>query len=210
MKLQISFDMPDLEQAVTIAQQVHEQADILDIGSLLLFANGIGAVNRFKELFPEKIISADSKIIDRGRESALLFAQAHTDWIAVMAGTTKNVIHAACSAAHENGTKVFLDLIDAREYGQSALEAQNLGVDALLVHLPYDAEEPLVFMDKWEMIRDNTELPIFISNRIQRDNVQEIVKIKPDGIVAGRVITEAENPQEEAQFFYELCHPKNQ
>ena len=208
MKLQISFDMPDLEQAVTIAQQVHEQADILDIGSLLLFANGIEAVTTFRELFPEKTIAADSKIVDRGKESATLFAQAHTDWITVMAGTNKNVIHAACSAAHEHGTKVLLDLIDAREYGQSALEAQNLGVDALLVHLPYDVEEPLVFLDKWELIRDNTALPIFISTRIKRDNVQEIVKVKPDGIVISRAITEAENPKEEAQFFCELCHPK--
>ena len=205
MKLQISFDMTNLENALSIAQDIQEYADILDVGSLLLFAHGIKALERFREQFKDKTISADTKIVDRGKDSAHLFSKAHSDWITIMAGTNKNVIHAACTAAHENGTKVMMDMIDSCEFGQSALEAKNLGVDALLMHQPYDVEEPLVFLDKWEMIRGNTNLPIFISTRIGRDNIEDILKVNPDGIILGRTITDAENPKEEAQFFYELC-----
>ncbi len=205
MKLQISFDLTDLDRAIEIASQIHEYADILEIGTLLIYANGIAAVERFHETFPNKIILADTKIVDRGKESIALFAKAGADWVTVMAGTNKNVIHAACSTAHEYNKKVMLDLIDSREFGQSALEAKNLGADALLLHQPYDVEEPLEFLDKWEMIRGNTDLPIFISTRIRRDNIEAILKVKPDGITLGRTITEAENPQEEAKFFYQTC-----
>ena len=204
MKLQISFDMTDLEKALAIAQEVHEYADIIDIGSLLLLAHGVPAMHRFREMFPDKVIAADTKIVDRGKDSAHLFSKAHSDWITVMAGTNKNVIHAACTAAHENRTKVMLDLIDSKEVGQSALEAKNLGVDALLIHQPYDVENPLIFLDKWELIRGNTDLPIFVSSFIKRDNIEEILRINPDGIILGRTIIEAVDPKEEAKFFYDI------
>ncbi len=204
MKLQISFDMTDLEKALAIAQEVHEYADIIDIGSLLLLAHGVPALHRFRELFPDKTISSDTKIVDRGKDSAHLFSKAKSDWITVMAGTNKNVIHAACTAAHENKTKVMLDLIDSKEVGQSALEAKNLGVDALLIHQPYDVENPLVFLDKWELIRGNTDLPIFVSSFIKRDNIEEVLRINPHGIILGRTIIEAADPKEEAKFFYDI------
>jgi len=205
MKLQISFDLTDLDRALEIAGQIHEYADILEIGTLLVYAHGTTAVERFREAFPDKVLLTDTKIVDRGKESIALFANAQTDWVTVMAGTNKNVIHAACTAAHERNKKVVLDMIDSKEIGQSALEAKNLGADALLVHQPYDVEEPLEFLDKWEMIRGNTDLPIFISTRIGRDNIEDILNVKPDGITLGRTITEAENPREEAKFFYNKC-----
>jgi 3-hexulose-6-phosphate synthase len=206
MKLQISFDMTNLDRALEIAGLVHEYADILEIGTLLIYANGIEAVKQFRETFPDKILLTDTKIVDRGKESIALFVKAETDWVTVMAGTNKNVIHASCSAAHERNKKVLLDMIDSKEIGQSALEAKNLGADALLVHQPYDeVEEPLEFLDKWEMVRGNTDLPIFISTRIGRDNIEAILNIKPDGIIVGHTITEAQDPREEAKFFYNIC-----
>ena len=205
MKLQISFDLTDLEKALTIAQQVHEFADILEIGTLLIYAHGINVLEKFRQTFANATLFSDTKIVDRAKESAALFAKARSNWISVMAGTNKNVIHGACSTAHELGTKVMLDLLDAAEYGQSALEAKNLGVDALLLHEPYDVESPLAFLDKWELVRSNTELPIYISANINRKNIEDILKVKPDGIILGTTITEAQNPREEAQFFYDRC-----
>ena len=108
MKLQISFDMTDLESALAIANEIQEYADILDIGSLLLFAHGIAALHAFRDAFPQKAIGSDTKIVDRGKDSAYLFSKAHSNWITVMAGTNKNDIHADCTAAHDRGTTACL------------------------------------------------------------------------------------------------------
>jgi 3-hexulose-6-phosphate synthase len=204
MKLQISFDIIDLDKAIEIASDVAQYADIIEIGTILIYHHGTTAIKRFREAFPEKVILADTKIVDRGKEVTELFAQAGADWITVMAGTSPNVIHATTTAAHSTNIKVMLDLIDSSSIGQSALEAKNLGVDALLFHQPYSEQDSLMFLDKWDMIKGNTTLPIFISAKINRDNVDKIVAIKPDAIIVGLSITSADDSAAEAHYFAEL------
>ncbi|MGB8367583.1 MAG: orotidine 5'-phosphate decarboxylase / HUMPS family protein [Candidatus Babeliales bacterium] len=206
MKLQVSFDTTNLNNALQIASSIAKYIDIIEVGTLLIYQYGSTVVEKFKQMFPNKIILADTKIVDRGEEVVPIFAQAGADWVTVMAGTNKNVIHRTCTAAHENNIKVMLDLLDSSTLGQAALEAKNLGVDALLFHSPYDEEESLIFLDKWDMIKGNTTIPIFVSAKIDRDNVDEVMQVKPDGLIIGKSIIESENPQKEAQFYYELIN----
>lgn len=205
MKLQIAFDLTDLSKAVEIAGQVQEHADIFEVGTLLLFKHGVKAIEEFKKQFPQKVILADTKIVDRGKEAASTTASAGADWITVMAGTGHEVIHAACTAAHQANAKVMLDLIDASSLGQSALEAKNMGIDALMFHQAYDEKDALILLDKWEMVRGNTNLPIFISAKITRSTILTITSIKPDGIIVGKSIIDADSPEQEAAFYKQLC-----
>jgi 3-hexulose-6-phosphate synthase len=204
MKLQISFDLIDLDKAIAISSKVAQYADIIEVGTILIYHHGTDAVKRFKEAFPDKIILADTKIVDRGKEVVDLFAQAGADWITVMAGTSANVIHATTTAAHNVNIKVMLDLIDSDSVGQSALEAKNIGADALLFHQPYSEADSLVFLDKWDLIKGNSNLPIFVSAKINRENVDKIVALGPDAIIVGLAITDAEDSAQEAQYFADL------
>lgn len=204
MKLQISFDLIDLEKAIAIGSEVAQYADIIEVGTILIYYHGIVAIRKFKEAFPDKVILADTKIVDRGKEIAELFAQAGADWITVMAGTSQHVIHATTTAAHNANVKVMLDLIDSNTVGQSALEAKNLGADALLFHQPYSETESLLFLDKWDMIKGNTQLPIFVSAKINRNNVDKIMALAPDVIVVGLSITDAQDSAHEAHYFANL------
>jgi 3-hexulose-6-phosphate synthase len=205
MKLQISFDLTDLQKAIDIAFQVAPYASILEVGALLLYKYGTESVEAFRKNFPNATILVDAKISDRAKEAVKTIAHAGADWITVMAGTTQNVIHSACTTAHELNKKIMLDLLDASALGQSALEAKGLGVDALLFHTPHDEETSLMFLDKWDIVRGNTNLPIFISGKITRDIIDRFIAIKPDGIVVGKSIIEAANPAEEAQFYQKIC-----
>ena len=204
MKLQISFDLLDLDKALEIGSEVAQYADIIEVGTILIYHHGINVIKEFKKAFPEKIILADTKIVDRGKEITELLSQTGADWITVTAGTSPYVIHATTTAAHQANMKVMLDLIDSSSIGQSALEAKNLGADALLFHQPYSEKESLVFLDKWDMIKGNTNLPIAISAKINRDNVDKIVALKPDTIIVGLSITDAQDSATEAQYFAEL------
>jgi len=208
MKLQVSFDVTDLEKALQVASKTAHYVDIFEIGTLLIYKYGIHAIKQFKELFPEHTILVDSKIVDRGKYAVTLFAHADADWVTVMAGTSKEVIHSVTSAAHSYNKKVMLDLLDASSVGQSALEAKNLGIDALLFHQPYDAAESLVFLEQWDMVKGNSAVPIFVSAKITKENINDIINIKPDGIIIGSSIVNAEDPQEAAEFFHSVIYPK--
>lgn len=206
MKLQVSFDTTNLDQAVETAASIAEYADIIEVGTLLLYAHGTQAITTFKNRLPHKKILADAKIVDRGKETSTLLIQAGADWITVMAGTSKEVIHAVCGTAHSFGKKVMLDLLDAPSAGELALEAKNLGVDAILFHQSYDGKDQSLLLEKWDLVRGNTDLPIYISAKIGRHNINEVLQLKPEGMVIGRNIVAAQNPLEEARYFYELLN----
>jgi 3-hexulose-6-phosphate synthase len=206
MKLHIAFDLTDLETALSIAQSIEKYADIFEVGSLLIYKNGMQAVSRFKQQFPHKTILADVKIADRAKEATLLCSDAGADWITVLAGTQRNAIHSACNAAHERGKKIMLDLIDASSLGQSALEAKSFGVDALLLPIPTQDSSQLTFLEIWDMVKGNTPLPVYISGNISPETLPTIIELNPAAIVIGKEITSAANPAAEAEKFYKLIH----
>lgn len=204
MKLLISFDITDLQSALTIAKQVAPFCDIIEVGTILFYKYGVGALEAFRRELPQKPLLADSKIIDRGRSVAELLSQSGAEWMSVMAGTSNAVIHSVCTTAHNKGSKVVLDLLDAPSIGQSALDAQNLGVDALLFHPPHDESNGKIFLDQWDIVSGNTRLPLFVSAKINRDNIHEVIKIKPAALIIGTSIVTAANPAKEAEYFYNL------
>src|SRR4029077_16640523 len=120
----------DLDKSLALATDIQQHIDIIEVGSLLLYKYGEQAIEKFRETFPQKIILANVRIADRGKEAAKIALQAGADWVTVVRGQSRNVIHTVCTTAHDLGKKVMLDLIDASSLGQSALEAQSLGVDA--------------------------------------------------------------------------------
>ena len=207
MKLQISFDSMLLEESIEKATLIAQYADIIEVGTLPILKHGSKAVERFREAFPQATILADTKIIDRGRDIVSLFAQAGADWISVMAGTHKEVIHGVCSKAHDMGKKVMLDMLDTNSAGQKALEAQSLGIDAIMFHQMHAQADSALFLEEWSMIQGNTNLPIFISSKTGKD-LDQITSLNPYALVIGNPITTASDFVIQAQFFYEICKNK--
>ncbi|MBR9703472.1 hypothetical protein GOV10_05505, partial [Candidatus Woesearchaeota archaeon] len=82
--------------------------------------------------------------------------------------------------------------------------AADLKVDHILFHYPHEAGQTSEHLDLWESVDGNTDLPIFISGRINNDTVDKIISLKPNGIVIGSAITQAKDPAEAAKLFREI------
>lgn len=203
MKLFISFNLLDLEKALSIADNVHNYCDAFEIGPVLLASYGAHAIQKFRQQFPEKALVADTNIAEFEKEYVEIAVNAGADWVTVLAGTSTNTIHNTCSAAHSSGKKVLLDLVDTLSGGQSAVDAKSLGIDALIVH-NIESNNPYALIDRWDMVRGNTTLPVFICNYVDRNNIGELIKLDPAGIIIGRSITHVENPREEAEHFFNI------
>lgn len=205
MKMQISFDLTDLEKAIELAKNVESHADIFEIGTLLLYKYGVEAVKLFKETFPQKSFLVDTKIVDRARESIAIFEPFNIQFLTVMAEANKDTLQTACAHAQNAKIKLMLDLSDSHTPGQSAMEAKTLGFHGLIIHNTEDHIEPMTLIEKWEMVRGNTNLPIFIGGKINRQLMATIHTLKPEGVIVGSAILKAQNAAAEASYFYEEC-----
>jgi 3-hexulose-6-phosphate synthase len=203
MKLQISYDFTNLSQALEIAKITAPFADIIEVGTPLILIEGLAAVTEFKKAFPNKQILADAKVVDRVSDIIPPFAKAGASHITFLYGTSNKVIQKATSIAHKNKTKIVLDLIDPETMGQAARDAQALNVDSILFHYPHEISETYDLEADWEMVRGNTDLPIFIAARSAKD-INDVIKLKPQGIVVGKAITQADNPEEKVKYYSEL------
>ena len=77
MKLQISYDFTNLAQALEVAKITADIADIIEIGTSLLFADGPNALKAFRTQFPDKIIMADAKMINHIHVALPIFLNAN-------------------------------------------------------------------------------------------------------------------------------------
>jgi 3-hexulose-6-phosphate synthase len=203
MKLHFTYNLTDLNQALKIAESTAEYADILGIGSLLLFKEGINAIRAFKAAFPSKEIFAESKICEKADLAVPLMAQAGASYVSILASSFHSTIKKAVDAAKRFDVKIALDLMGAPSLGQSAVDAKTLGVYCLILHRP--ATEEIVELDaEWRDVRDNTQLPIFITGKIDTNNIAHLIELKPHGIMIGGNITKADNPAQVAAQFRSL------
>ncbi len=202
LKLQISFELTSIEDAVAIAKDVAEFGDILEVGSLLLLSKGVRAIEAFRTEFPDHTLLADAKLCDRASDMVNLCVDAGANYVTVLAGTDNRTILRASDTAHNRGAKISLDLVDAYSMGQSARDAKSLGADIVLFHRSHDGGDVTKMTEQWQFTKGNTEVPIFISGNITKEKLDSVVTLGADGVVVGAAIVDADNPAEEAAFFH--------
>ncbi len=204
MQLHITYNFADLNQALNVAQQTAEYADILGIGSLLLLKDGVKSIKAFKTAFPNKAIFAESRLSEKADQAVTMMAQAGANYVSVLACCFHSTIKKTVETAKSFDVKVALDLFNAPSTGQSAMDAKMLGVHLLLLHRLPHADESIEIEAEWHNVRDNSKLPIFITGKIDEENFTKIIALKPQGIMIGGAITQAENPAKAAHYFRSL------
>lgn len=204
MKLHISYNFVELSQALEIAQQTAEFADILGVGSLLLFKEGVKAIKTFKSTFPDKEIFAEANIAEKADEAVSMLASAGANYISVLSGVYHNTIKKAVETAKAFDAKIALDLLDSHSPGQSALDAKALGASSIILHRTHTPSEAVDIENEWQNVKENTKLPLFVTGKIDEANFEQILDLKPQGIIIGSAITKSENPAKLASYFKSL------
>lgn len=201
MKLHITYDFSDLSHALKTAEQTAGVADIIGIGSLLIFKEGVKAVQSFKSAFPNKPLFVEIKISEKADEAVALMANAGANYITVLAGASVHTIKKAVDAAKNFDVKIALDLLSAPSLGQSAHDAKTLGAQLLVLHRCPGLDHENELEAEFREVRDNTQLPIFITGKIDESNIEKIKELNPQGVMIGASITKADNPSKAAHYF---------
>ncbi len=137
--IQISIDVIDLEEALALARaSVAVGVDWLEVGTPLILAEGLHAVRAFRSNFPDTPIVVDLKTMDgAGLEAEMMF-RAGGNMVVVMGQAHDASIIEQVKMAKKYGGKVMCDVMLCPDKPRRAREAQNMGVDYIIVHTGFD------------------------------------------------------------------------
>lgn len=138
-KIQISIDVIDLQEALDLARaSVKAGVDWLEVGTPLLLAEGLHAVRAFRAEFPHTPIVVDLKTMDgAGLEAEMMF-KAGGDMVVVMGQAHDASIIEQVKMARRYGKQVMCDVMLCPDKSGRARQAQDMGVDYIIVHTGFD------------------------------------------------------------------------
>lgn len=208
MKLQLALDTFSMFQALTLAEQVRDWVDIIEIGTPFLLESGMEAVRQFHAHFPEKKILADTKIMDAGALEAASAFQAGADYITVLAVTDQSTIRACIETARQYGGAVVADMICVDNIPERVAQLEELGIHGLAVHTGVDQQRqgrtPLDDLRTILSCRPQGE--VFVAGGITLDTLPQYTALRPDVLIVGGGIATAPDAALQAKLFAQQIH----
>ncbi len=162
--VQVSIDVTTIEEAERIAEvAVAAGVDWLEAGTPLILGEGLHAVRRLRQLYPDKPIVADLKTMDAGYLETEMMAKAGATHVVVMALAHPGTIKGAVRAARDYGIRVMGDVMLCPDKAAAARRLEELGVDYIIVHTGYDERHEEVGkspLDDLPAVRQAVRIPI--------------------------------------------------
>lgn len=137
--IQIALDQTNLTDAVAVASNVHSYVDVIEVGTILAFAEGMNAVSTLRTNHPDHILVCDMKTTDGGAILSRMAFEAGADWITVSAAAHIATIEACKKVADEFNGEIQIEI-----YGNWTMEDAKawvaLGISQAIYHRSRDAE----------------------------------------------------------------------
>jgi 3-hexulose-6-phosphate synthase/6-phospho-3-hexuloisomerase len=194
-RLQVALDFMNLHRALQIASEAVEGgADVLEVGTPLLKAEGAQAVRALREAFPNAVIVADTKTNDAGRMEMEIAAKAGANVATVMGLASESTIRECIEVGRNYGIEVEVDLMECGEPDSLARRAEEWGASSVSVHCPIDEQmrggDPF---DRLRRVRSRVALRVAVAGGIHSETAPLAVEAGADVVVVGGAITKAED-----------------
>ncbi len=203
-ELQLALD-GDLRTALDLLSAVHPYIDIAEVGTPLVFREGMNALRRIREAHPQLALVADLKIMDAGRAEADIAFSAGADIVTAMALAADATIAGALESARAQEKRVMVDMMQVAEPRARALELLGLGCDLLCLHTAHDQQAALgsPFAQLADLRAALPSAGLAIAGGVKLPALTQILPLKPDVIIVGSAITGSADPGASAKHFYE-------
>ncbi|MDE1222154.1 3-keto-L-gulonate-6-phosphate decarboxylase UlaD [Vibrio aestuarianus] len=189
--IQIALDQTDLISAIEVAKNVESFVDVIEVGTILAFAEGMNAVKTLRNNHPDHILVCDMKTTDGGAILARMAFESGADWITVSAAAHIATIGACKNIADELGREIQIEI-----YGNwTFADAQawvDLGITQAIYHRSRDAELAGISWtnEDLEKMRQLSELglELSITGGIVPEDLYLFEGIKAKTFIAGRAL----------------------
>lgn len=197
-KLQLALDVTSLEESLALLTELADLIDIVEVGTPFIIKDGLNPVRVIREKFPKVKILADVKIADGAKIESTYAFDAGADIITVLAFSEDQTILDTVEVARKYGKEVLVDMLAIKDIAGRSKQLKNMGVDYISVHNAFDLRDKKInpLLDLM-ILQDNVDnIKTAVAGGVGLDNLAGIAKAKPDIIIIGGAITNAQNKRE--------------
>ncbi|GAL20695.1 3-keto-L-gulonate 6-phosphate decarboxylase [Vibrio maritimus] len=189
--IQIALDQTQLPAAIEVAKNVESFVDVIEVGTILAFAEGMNAVKTLRKNHPDHILVCDMKTTDGGAILSKLAFEAGADWITVSAAAHIATIGACKKVADEFNGEIQIEI-----YGNWTMEDAkawvNLGINQAIYHRSRDAELAGVGWTEDDLVKmrqlSDLGIELSITGGIVPEDIYLFEGIKAKTFIAGRAL----------------------
>ncbi len=203
-ELQLALD-GDLASASELLLDVHPFIDIIEVGTPLIFRQGMHAVRRLRSAYPQLKLVADLKIMDAGEAEADIAFSAGADLVTVMAVASDATIRGAVLSARKHQKQVMVDMMQVLDPLARAKELLTLGCDLLCLHTAHDLQgsRSSPYAQLAQLRQALPSAPLAIAGGVKLATLEQILPWQPQAVIVGSAIATADDPICAAQQFQE-------
>lgn len=198
--LQVALDTDDTATALNVARQVSDVVDVIEAGTLLVYQDGMDAVRNLRALVPDKILLADVKDADAGGHIGKVCKEAGADWMTcINAATLPTMINA------RKEIEVQVELYEGWDNMERAQQWLDNGITQVVYHQSRDAKFAGQTWGEHDLQEVKKLIDMGFKVSITGGVKPEVLKLF-EGVdvytfIAGRAITNADDPHAAAQSF---------
>ncbi|MEM4524445.1 MAG: bifunctional 5,6,7,8-tetrahydromethanopterin hydro-lyase/3-hexulose-6-phosphate synthase, partial [Archaeoglobaceae archaeon] len=191
--LQIAFDIPDLEEVISILSQIPESDHIIfEIGTPLVKKYGCDVVLKLRDIKPNAFFILDLKTLDVGNLEARMAADATANAVVISGLAPKSTIVKGINEAKKTGILAFVDMLNV-ENPVARLEeiASEALPDVVELHRAIDVEQSQPPWALARKIKEKFKVLVAVAGGIKPENFPEVISAGADIVIVGRAITKA-------------------
>jgi 3-hexulose-6-phosphate synthase/6-phospho-3-hexuloisomerase len=193
--LQVALDYVDNARALKCAKEaVAGGADVLEVGTPLLKAEGLEAVRMLHREFPSLPVVCDAKTMDAGRAEVEIAAKAGASIATVLGVASDSTIQECVDAGRNYGCRVYVDLLGHPDPVTRAKQAEEWGAAFVGVHCPIDDQMAgQDAFDKLRRVAAAVSIPVAVAGGIHSESAADAVAAGAGVVIVGGFISKAED-----------------
>ena len=207
--LQVALDHLDIPSALAAARSLVDEVDVLEMGTILCYAEGAKTVGMLRALYPDKMIVADLKAADAGGTVAEIVFSQGADWMTVICNAPYATMEAALEVARKYNGDLQIELYGDWTF-EHAQKWRAIGLTQAIYHRGRDAglagqqwgEE-----DRGKIRRlADMGFEVSVTGGLYADDLWIFKGIPVKCFIAGRGLYGADNPAQAARDFKEAIN----
>lgn len=213
--LQVALDLLNIEEAKKVVEKLPiRERLILEVGTPLIKAYGVKAIEELRKVRRDAFIIADLKTMDVGRIEVKEAAEATADAICILGVASNATIERAIFEAKKHGIYSILDMMEVEDV-IAKLESLRLKPNVVLLHRSVDVEreaaergeEPKLYWGDIKGIKERFRVMVAVAGGVTPKTAVKAMEQGADIIVVGRYIIRSRDPYRAALQFLDLMPP---